>query len=169
MPRKKIYTDIHIRVEKSRLAHIDRMLKRDQTRTDFIRSAIDRQIENKADELASPYYGQVLNYVRTFEEELCRMLVLCWRAAAESIAVDMEVYRLTSADQVPPEVLEGIRARAKKESEEWAKHVKDGLAVDLAKLKRDPAKAKQMFFDGVDVPSAKPKGKPKAKKVKKSP
>ncbi len=97
------------------------------------------------------------------------MLICCWRAAAESIAVDMEVYRLTSADQVPPEVLESIRARAKKESEEWSKHVKDGLAIDLAKLKRDPATTKQMLFDGVDVPTTTPKGKPRAKKVKKSP
>ncbi|MBA3995386.1 MAG: hypothetical protein C0469_17850 [Cyanobacteria bacterium DS2.3.42] len=151
MPRKKLYTDIHIRVEKSQLQHIDRMLRGDQTRTDFIRAAIDKQIEKKADELAAPYYGQVLNYVRTFQEDVSDMLILCWRAAAESIAVNMEVYRLTSSDQVPPEVMENIRGRAKKESEDWAKHVKDGLAIDHAKLKRAPARANQLFLDGMEA------------------
>lgn len=149
--------------------------KKFKSRTSFIRAAITSQLEEQKRETVRTQFQQVIDSIGLFQDEVISALLLCWRAAAESIAVDLEIQRRNLPNNSEEEISK-LKRLAKERSNKWASEWKAASAIDLAELKHSPKKTKvratkpvdgQQLIDSADIKEHYEMGQATKKKTRK--
>lgn len=154
MKKEKNYIDIHVRVEIADLKDVDGLVavKAADSRTAFIREAVKRLVREKKGKLVKDQSNLVLRQLGLMDEEIKQMLITCWRAAAESMYIDLEIYRQSTPQEIKDTEWERLREEAKKASARWVAQMKEASLIDLALVKHGSKRAEQISLPGISLP-----------------
>ncbi len=106
-----------------------------KNRTDLIRKAVKRLIVEEQGEFKREATNLVVKRVKNSMIVCRKMLKLCWRAAVESMYIDLALYKQSTPKALSGEEWDSLTEEAGKASSHWVEKMEEIGALELVGAK----------------------------------